>query len=199
MIADADRDSIELRLQRVLGGRFRAAIDQPHPRHHADAISQTFFVSNPWTGLAVIATLAIAGPHLAVAGSSTRRSSVAEGRERACLFHGPGPEVVFAKSNKDEMDALVEWIETCKDERIEEADICVLARTNNDVNEVSEALRARDIHTTILQPQKADDRRKSGVRMATMHRSKGLKFTAIAIVRVNDDTVPPKWLLNQAS
>ena len=32
------------------------------------AISQTFFVSNPWTGLAVIATLAIAGPHLAVAG-----------------------------------------------------------------------------------------------------------------------------------
>ena len=32
------------------------------------AISQTFFVSNPWTGLAVIATLAVAGPHLAVAG-----------------------------------------------------------------------------------------------------------------------------------
>jgi superfamily I DNA/RNA helicase len=33
--------------------------------------------------------------------------------------------------------------------------------------------------------------------MATMHRSKGLDFTAIAIVRVNDDAVPPKWLLNQ--
>ena len=32
------------------------------------AISRTFFVSNAWTGLAVIATLAIAGPHLAVAG-----------------------------------------------------------------------------------------------------------------------------------
>jgi superfamily I DNA/RNA helicase len=60
------------------------------------------------------------------------------------------------------------------------------------------ALRACDIDTTILQPQKADDRRKSGVRMATMHRSKGLESTAIAIVRVNDDTVPPKWLLNQA-
>ena len=114
------------------------------------------------------------------------------------LFHGPAPEVVFAKSANAEMDALVEWIEACKDEHIDVSDVCVLSRRNDDVRDVAEALKLRGFDTVILQAQRADDRRKSGVRLSTMHRSKGLEFSAIGIVRMNDDTVPPKWLLNQA-
>ena len=31
-----------------------------------------------------------------------------------------------------------------------------------------------------------------------MHRAKGLEFVAVALVRINEDRVPPKWLLNAA-
>jgi superfamily I DNA/RNA helicase len=114
------------------------------------------------------------------------------------LFHGPRPQVVFAKSSKSEFEALHEWIENCKDEGIDESDICVLARRNEDVKDVSETLRATSYGTVLLQSQKADDRTKSGIRVGTMHRSKGLEFGAIALVKVNLETVPPKWLVDQA-
>ena len=114
------------------------------------------------------------------------------------LFHGPAPEVAFEKTSKAELEALAEWIESCKDERIDESDICVLARTRDDVGEIAEALRSRDFDVVVLQPRKADDRRKLGIRVGTMHRAKGLEFVAVALVRVNEDKVPPKRLLNAA-
>ena len=114
------------------------------------------------------------------------------------LFHGPAPEVAFEKTSKVELEALAEWIESCKDERIDESDICVLARTRDDVGEIAEALRGRDLDVVVLQPRKADDRRKLGIRVGTMHRAKGLEFAAVALVRVNEDKVPPKRLLNAA-
>ena len=45
------------------------------------------------------------------------------------LFHGPAPEIVFEKTSKAEIMALAESDHSRKDERIEESDICVLART----------------------------------------------------------------------
>jgi superfamily I DNA/RNA helicase len=114
------------------------------------------------------------------------------------LFHGPAPRVVFAKTSKGEFEALHEWIEECKDDGIEESDICVLARRNDDVKDVGTRLRTAGYDTVVLQGQKADDRSKSGVRVGTMHRSKGLEFGAVALVMVNDGAVPPKWLVDQA-
>ncbi len=114
------------------------------------------------------------------------------------LFHGPAPEVAFEKTAKAELEALAAWIESCKDERIDESDICVLARTRDDVGEIAGALRGRDLDVVILQPRKADDRRRLGIRIGTMHRAKGLEFAAVALVRVNEDKVPPKRLLNAA-
>jgi superfamily I DNA/RNA helicase len=114
------------------------------------------------------------------------------------LFHGPSPEVVFAKTSKAEMDDLAEWIESRKDEGIEESDVCVLARSKDDVAQVAEALRTRGYEAVVLQPRGRDDRKKRGIRLATMHRAKGLEFVAVAMVRINVDNVPPKWLLNEA-
>jgi superfamily I DNA/RNA helicase len=115
------------------------------------------------------------------------------------LFHGPAPEISFAKTSKAEIDALAEWIESCKDERIEESDICVLARTKDGRDEVADALKERGYDVVVLQPRKADSRRKLGVRVSTMHRAKGLEFAAVALVHVNEDVVPPKWVLQHAA
>ena len=84
------------------------------------------------------------------------------------------------------------------DERIEESDVCVLARTKDARDEIADALKDRGYDVVALQPRKADDRRKLGVRVATMHRAKGLEFAAVALVHVNEDVVPPKWVLQRA-
>ena len=114
------------------------------------------------------------------------------------LFHGPLPEIAFEKTSKAEIEALAEWIESCKDERIEESDVCVLARTKDARDEMADALKDRGYDVVVLQPRKADNRRKLGVRVATMHRAKGLEFAAVALVHVNEDVVPPKWVLQRA-
>jgi superfamily I DNA/RNA helicase len=115
------------------------------------------------------------------------------------LFHGPLPDVVLASSADQQLSSLIEWIEECKNEHIEEEDICVLAASNDLVKRESEALHAKGYDVVILQPRKADDRTKSGIRLGTMHRSKGLEFAAVAIVDLNDGVIPMRWALENAA
>jgi superfamily I DNA/RNA helicase len=114
------------------------------------------------------------------------------------LFHGPVPDVVLAGSFDQQLSSLIEWIEECKNERIEEEDICVLAARNDLVKREAEALHAKGYDVVILQPRKADDRTKSGIRLGTMHRSKGLEFAAVAIVDLNDGVIM-RWALENAA
>src|ERR1700692_217587 len=56
------------------------------------------------------------------------------------LFHGPTPDVVLAGSSDQQLSSLIEWIEKCKNERLEEEDICVLAARNDLVKAEREGL-----------------------------------------------------------
>ncbi|MBB3020412.1 superfamily I DNA/RNA helicase [Microvirga lupini] len=114
------------------------------------------------------------------------------------LFHGPRPDIAITSSPEDELSALVEWIERCKADGIEESEICVLARTNDLVKAAADGLKALGFKVNMLARKKADDRTKAGLRLGTMHRAKGLEFAAIAIVDVNDGVMPPRWLLDAA-
>jgi superfamily I DNA/RNA helicase len=115
------------------------------------------------------------------------------------LFHGPVPEVIAAKTTSGESNALIEWIEDCKDDGIDESDICVLTRLNAGLKDIGETLKQKGYKTVQIAPGEADNRTKAGIRLSTMHRSKGLEFVAVALVRVNEDIVPPKGLLNLAA
>ncbi|MBM1170204.1 UvrD-helicase domain-containing protein [Microvirga arabica] len=114
------------------------------------------------------------------------------------LFHGPKPDIAICSSSEEEMTALIEWIERCKADGIEESEICVLARTNDLVTAAANGLKARGFKVNLLARKKADDRAKPGLRLGTMHRAKGLEFAAIAIVDVNDGVVPPRRILDAA-
>jgi magnesium-transporting ATPase (P-type) len=111
----------------------------------------------------------------------------------------PATAAAIAGSFDAQTKALVEWFEKCKDDGIVEEDICILGRTNEIVKETTEMLRGKGYDVVVLQRRKADDRTKSGLRIGTMHRAKGLEFEAVAIIDVNDGVVPPKRLLDMAS
>ncbi|MDM8537090.1 3'-5' exonuclease, partial [Desulfobacterales bacterium HSG17] len=53
-----------------------------------------------------------------------------------------------------------------------------------------EALKSKDIEIYFIQNNEAENRRKKGVRLATMHRVKGLEFDTVIIAGVNHGIIP---------
>jgi superfamily I DNA/RNA helicase len=77
------------------------------------------------------------------------------------------------------------WRKTGKTE-----EICIAARTHRQIHEVYEPmLRAADVPTLVLDKD-AEDAAQPGVRLATMHRFKGLEFPRVLLVGVQDGAIP---------
>jgi superfamily I DNA/RNA helicase len=106
------------------------------------------------------------------------------------LFHGPSPEIENSSSADEEAAALVSWIARLRSEGLNHKDICVIARDSRRLTAFETALNGRGFATHLLKRRQAEDRRLDGIRLATMHRAKGLEFMAVAIVGMNDGVVP---------
>jgi ATP-dependent exoDNAse (exonuclease V) beta subunit len=67
------------------------------------------------------------------------------------------------------------------DDAIEPRQVCIAARTNDDVDSIVEGLKKAGIATLRLERSTSDDPSEPGVRVATMHRIKGLEFGVVII------------------
>jgi len=114
------------------------------------------------------------------------------------LFHGPPPEVMNTKNQSEEFEHLVSWIRKLEAEDYSDKDICVIARDNRTVKSFEDMLEQEGFKTLTLQRRQAEDRRLDGVRLATMHRAKGLEFMAVALVALNDGLIPHALALRAA-
>ena len=70
------------------------------------------------------------------------------------------------------------------------ADIGIVARTHAQLSDFEQALNSAGLPLLKLSRSQADDRSRAGIRLATMHRIKGLEFRYVFIVGVNDGVVP---------
>ena len=113
------------------------------------------------------------------------------------LLHGVSPDLVGYAAEAEELSGLTEWIRTLPSDQINLSDIGVLCAQRKDITRVDKAIRAAGIETVVLQSG-PDDRSVSGVRIATMHRAKGLEFFAVAIPFMSDTTLPPESVLKAA-
>lgn len=113
------------------------------------------------------------------------------------LLHGAAPELVACSSEAEELEGLVAWIRTLPADKIQLNDIGVLCARRADVERVRETLAVSAIETVVLQSG-ADDRSVTGVRITTMHRSKGLEFFAVAIPFLSEGGFPPPGALRAA-
>lgn len=113
------------------------------------------------------------------------------------LTHGEKPVVKnFADANQ-EFDFIQKEIKSLHESGVAYSDICIVVRTialvNSYISKLSEfGLRAFEIKRT-----KVDDRTFDGVRVATMHRVKGLEFKYVFIAAVNNNVVPLKNAINR--
>ena len=108
------------------------------------------------------------------------------------LIHGVLPKVEHTDSFQNEIDFIIEYLDQIEQEGCFLNEVCLVARTHNLLKQYEGALKAKGKDIYFIRRSEADDRRKAGIRLATMHRVKGLEFDRVIIAGVNDEIVPLK-------
>lgn len=101
------------------------------------------------------------------------------------LFHGTPPRVIGCDSFEREVEAIAA--------AVREGDprhTCLVARTTGRLDQYAAALEHAAIPIHRLSRAKAEDRSAPGLRVATMHRVKGLEFDRIIVAGANDGVIP---------
>lgn len=107
------------------------------------------------------------------------------------LTKGPEPMVRCFATAEDQASFLASGLKRLQAAGENLADICVVARSKAERDAVRAAIEGLGVTTDLIDRQ-SDDRTRTGVRLATMHRVKGLEFERIILVSVNAGLVPPK-------
>jgi hypothetical protein len=97
------------------------------------------------------------------------------------LTHGDVPDVIKSSSQQEEMTHIQAILKQLHDDGMEPRQVCITARTNDDLDAIARALQQADITCLKLDNSTSDDSALPGVRLATMHRIKGLEFGVVIV------------------
>lgn len=114
------------------------------------------------------------------------------------LTHGQLPTVKCFASFSDEVAFLRQRIAELQMEGASLESICVVARTKRILEGYIDQLQASDIPTYEIKRNAAEQRDKLGIRLATMHRVKGLEFEHMIVVAANNGILPLEVAVDDA-
>jgi superfamily I DNA/RNA helicase len=106
------------------------------------------------------------------------------------LLHGASPIVKVFSSFREEVDYIAGYLKSAGAENGALKGVCIVARTNNLLTQYKSALNEKGFDVYLIKRSEAEDRTAPGVRLATMHRVKGLEFDRVIIAGVNDGIIP---------
>ena len=105
----------------------------------------------------------------------------------AALRHGAYPETHLAKTFTDEIEWIVDRIKTLCASNYVSQDICIVVRTNDLATTYAQALKTHCIDVRSISRNRPDDPDIKGVRIATMHRVKGLEFKVVFVAGLEQE------------
>lgn len=97
------------------------------------------------------------------------------------LTHGDLPDLILSKSVQDDLAHIQALLGQLQADGIGLREICITARTNEDLVSIGDGLQRAGIAVLRLGSTTADDAKTEGVRLATMHRIKGLEFGVVIV------------------
>jgi len=106
------------------------------------------------------------------------------------LLHGDLPEIRSFSSFTEEVQFIASYLNELIKEGADVNTVCLVARTNDLLKQYEAALQESHVKTYLVKRSVAEDRKAAGLRLATMHRVKGLEFDYVIIASVNDGVVP---------
>ncbi|NLL43056.1 MAG: UvrD-helicase domain-containing protein [Firmicutes bacterium] len=113
-----------------------------------------------------------------------------DGASCISLTHGTEPVVRDFPTADQEFAFVLERIQDLADQGEAIENICLVGRTNSIVQDYVRRLHSEQIRVYEIRRSKVDDRSQKGVRVATMHRVKGLEFKHVMVVAANRRIVP---------
>jgi len=115
------------------------------------------------------------------------------------LLHGAVPVVEHFPSFQAEITYILDCLKAIENNSENLHQVCLVARTHGLLQQYEGALKGQGLDTYFIRRDEAEDRRKTGVRLATMHRVKGLEFDRVIIAGVNAGIVPLKGAWRQSN
>ena len=106
------------------------------------------------------------------------------------LMHGVVPQIRPHDTFANEVSDVAGEIKALLADGTDARSICIVARTHKLLDQYEGALKIHGVQIYQVKRSQPDDPNKIGVRLATMHRVKGLEFEHVFIVGVNTDVVP---------
>lgn len=97
------------------------------------------------------------------------------------LTHGDKPDVITSDSLAGDVKHIESILKTLAGDGIEPRQACIAARTNDEVDAITARLKTSGTAVLRLERSTPDDASVPGVRVATMHRIKGLEFSVMII------------------
>lgn len=111
------------------------------------------------------------------------------------ITRGPEPEIKLFANFAEEQKQIVVLLEKLLSKGIALASVCIACRTNDLVNQYAALFEENNIAFCKITSSTVSDGRKKGVRLATMHRVKGIEFDYMILASVCDGIMPPSGLL----
>ncbi|MDA3918452.1 MAG: AAA family ATPase [Deltaproteobacteria bacterium] len=106
------------------------------------------------------------------------------------LLHGSLPKIKSFTTFQEEIDYITQYLQQMNKDKIQIKEICLVARTNNFITQYKSAIEDKGFETYLIKRTEAEDQNSPGLRLATMHRVKGLEFDRVIIAGVNQGVVP---------
>jgi superfamily I DNA/RNA helicase len=106
------------------------------------------------------------------------------------LTHGDYPKITNFKTANEEFEYIINEITKLTKSGVQLKDICLVARTHKLLDDYKRELSNAKIRVYEIKRNKLDDRSFDGIRVATMHRVKGLEFPYVFIVAANNRVIP---------
>lgn len=115
------------------------------------------------------------------------------------LTRGKEPVKMAFKSTGEEAEAILEQIRALESHGVPLSGICVTARTNKLAGFYREYLAGSGLPVYEIKNGAADDQDRDGVRVATMHRIKGLEFQYVFVAGAMRDVLPLNTAIDDTS
>lgn len=117
--------------------------------------------------------------------------NIAEDTRCISFTHGAKPVMRCFHIFQEEVDFISNEVSRLLSEGVSAREICIVARINRMLDSYVLALRNRGIKTYEVKNHIHDDDHYDGIRVATMHRIKGLEFKYVFLASMNEGIVPP--------
>ncbi len=108
------------------------------------------------------------------------------------LIRGVNPTVKCFRSFAEEIQFIHDYLKNLQYQNVSPKEVCLVARKSDLLKQYEGSLSERGWKTYPIRRSEPEDRSHPGLRMATMHRVKGLEFDRVIIAGVNEGILPHK-------